>query len=336
VFAYSDPTGTNFLDQQGALTPYRSIIHAFYREFARLPGSAFTLLEAFSGLASAFAMVTWIAFPKTATATFQQIDTDRFHFQDEYVEWRVERVGNKVSRVTFTTEFPEYYEALAQTGLQSLIDGIKQVIPGATPTVAELFGPGFDPGAASEEARAAQFRAHLTRNPWNNGEKGILCLTQQFNTMGALFNLVGQCGVVKDGIPSNAVCANVSGACGPERNSDPFICTAVQDQARAANGLSLQDPVGVKVVQLQGIWKIGGQQADINDSTKNRGVWSISRNGRRAVLDLGQGVTIGDDEITTGAQIATKLQVGASLIGAPDAQLPPWARLGQESSRVIG
>src|SRR6266436_2160141 len=98
MFDYSDPTGTGLLERTAALVPYRIAIHGLYREFARLPSSAFTLLEAFAELGSAPpalpTTVTWIAFPRTASASFGQIDTRRFDHQDEYVEWRVERSPN--------------------------------------------------------------------------------------------------------------------------------------------------------------------------------------------------------------------------------------------------
>jgi hypothetical protein len=35
--------------------------------------------------------------------------------------------------------------------------------------------------------------------------------------------------------------------------------------------------------------------------------------------------------LITGAQVAHKLQVGADLVTAPDAALPAWARIGQET-----
>lgn len=115
MFAYTDPSGT--LKPAKALTNYRGRLHAEYRQHAKLAGSAFTLLEAFGEVPEAqqrVDTVRWIAFPKTAQAPNATIDSDRFSLQDEYVEWRVERdAAGAVTQVTFTTEFLEYYEALA-------------------------------------------------------------------------------------------------------------------------------------------------------------------------------------------------------------------------------
>ena len=139
MFDYQEPTGTGFLESQGALAVYRAIIHSFYSRFASLPGSGFTFAEAFEELADGVqpstAGVGWKAFPKAVIATNEQIDAQRFDFQDEYVEWRTEKAaGGSVTRITFTTEFPEYYQALATVSHDALVQGIQEVIPGANPT----------------------------------------------------------------------------------------------------------------------------------------------------------------------------------------------------------
>src|SRR4051794_9350536 len=125
IVDYKDPTGTNFLQQAGAFPSFRSIVDRQYQFFGRLPNSAFVPLEAFTEMPEEKqpeqTSVSWPAFPKTAIATFEQIDADRASFQDEYVEWRVERVGGAISSITFVTEFPEYYEALAQVSADVLI-----------------------------------------------------------------------------------------------------------------------------------------------------------------------------------------------------------------------
>ena len=44
MFNYKDSTGTNFLENQGALDEYRAILESQYLNSARVPNSAFTLL----------------------------------------------------------------------------------------------------------------------------------------------------------------------------------------------------------------------------------------------------------------------------------------------------
>lgn len=337
MFPYTDPTGTNFLESQGVLDEYRALINGFYRNSASVSNSGFTLLDAFEKLptgTSKINSISWIAFPITASASFDEIDKDRFQWQDEYVEWRVERSGTgEITQITFTTEFPEYYQALARISINALIAGIKDIIPGADPTLDELFGSGFDPATTNGEDRAQQFRQNLQRNPWNNGENGILCLTQQFNTAGALFNLVDKCAVKRAG-SANDVCGAVGGACGSGRNSDPVICQAAQNIIRSSRAISLADPIGIEIKQLFGSWEIGGVSVDINDSRTNRGAWVISRNGRRAVLDVTKGVTLGGSAITSGAQVSNDLFVEANVISASESSLPNWAKTGEELMRA--
>ncbi len=335
MFSYSDPIGKGILTQRGALQEYQAIMHAFYREFAHLAGSAFTVLEAFDQVQSAQeSTVEWVAFPKLAQAPSDEIDSRRFRLQDEYVEWHVEREGGRVRRITFTTEFPEYYEALARIGPDALISGIQDALPGSSPTLAELFGPNFDPEAATPDKRAFRFRNQLIANPWNNGQKDILALSHPNNTMGALFNLAGNCAILSNAQGADAICAGAHGSCVPGRNSDPFICNAVQSITRGNGALSVQDPAGVKIQRLRGIWKLDGNAIDINDPT-NSDIWKISRNGRRATLDLSKNVTIVDDPISSGAQVSTALEVSVTVMSAPEADLPAWAQTGQESSRRI-
>jgi hypothetical protein len=337
MFPYQDPSGSNILEQSGALENYRATLHSLYVRFARVPHSAFTLLEAFDGVAAQEATVTWIAFPRLAGhASNEKIDSTRLDLQDEYVEWQMEHSGTRVTRITFTTEFPDYYAALAEVGADPLISAIKNAIPGANPSVAEIFGPNFDPRNATADQRAMAFSNNLLRNPWNNGAKGILVLSHPSSNSFALFALLANCAIVNSAQGAQAICKQAKGACEPGRNSDPAVCEATQNAARENNVLSLKDPAGVLIKGLRGIWKIGGTQVDINDPAQNRGVWKIFNGGRRAVLEVNQeNVTIGDDPVSSGAQVAKKLEVGATLVAAPSEKVPAWAQTGQESSRRV-
>ncbi len=334
MFSYKDPGGS--LKPAKALANYRQLLHEQYRMHAKKEKSAFTLLEAFlempTGTEPQESPVVWSAFPITANSSNAEIDAQRFRFQDEYVEWRVERTGNKVRQITFTTDFLKYYEALAMVGFAELVAGIRAVIPAANPKAAELFGPGFNPATGTPESRAAQFRNFAQQNPWNNGTKGILCLAQQFNTLGALFNLTGPAAVVNNAVSSGQICATLGNFCGSNRNSDPSIATATQDLARANRGLSLRDPAGIEILRLTGIWKRNGVQIDINNPTQNAGLWTITRTGRRAVLKNAAGLTVDDEAIASGAQVANRLRVQARVVSALEAQLPEWSRVGQENS----
>jgi hypothetical protein len=343
MFAYSDPTETGFLQQAGALQAYREMIEALHQQFHALKNSGFTLREAFdelaAGVAPGTATINWKAFPVTAQATPAGIDGDRFQFQDEYVEWRVERKSDgSLARVTFTTEFPEYFQALAQVGADRLKEEVARLHPGANPTDKELFGGGFNPATATRQARANQFRRNLPRNPWNNGEQDILCLTLGANNMFALFSLLGVCGVPRPDLNPGDVCANSEGACVPNRNSDPSVCIAAQNLARADRSFCPQDPCGIRILDLDraGQWTVDGQAVDINDEAANRGIWKVMRNGRRGVFTFQGDVRLAGARIQTGAALSEQLNVGADVVHAPNAALPEWARRGNEPLRGPG
>ena len=340
MFSYTDPTRTGVLQQTGALAIYREEIDRLYKNFHAVPDSAFTLLEAFNelapGVTAASATINWRAFPVAQSATPAQIDADRLSRQEEYVEWRVEKKNGALERVTFTVEFPEYFEALAQIGADRLKEEVVRLHPGANPTDEDLFGANFNPAAASPRARASRFRAHRRDNPWNNGQRGILCLTHRDNTLGALFNLLGFCGIPRTDINPGDVCAVSNGACGPGRNSDPSVCINAQNLARGERSFSLNDPCGIRIVGLDPAsqWTIGGQAIDMNDEANNRGLWKVTRNGRRAVFNFEGDVRVGGQRIETGAALSRQLIVAADVIHAPDAALPEWARQGNEELRA--
>jgi hypothetical protein len=335
MFDYLDPVGRDFLGNDAAKTEYRRVLQGAYDSFARRTNSAFTWLEALAqltgGQAASSQTVDWRAFPLTAGTTDQNIDANRLRFQDEYVEWLAEAAAGKLVKVTFTTEFPEYLEAFAAAGLPALTAAIQDMMPGAAPTAAELFGPGFNASAETPQARSQTFFSRLPQNPWNNGQKGILCLTQRANTLGALFNLLTECGVPRVGGAPENTCSLVGGACGVGRSSDPAVCTLAQQAARAQIGFSLADPAGIRIIELEGVWSLNGTPLDVNDPARNQGIWAVSRNGRRAALSIPAGLTLDGQPLVTGAQVAHKLQVGADLVTAPDAALPAWARIGQEA-----
>jgi hypothetical protein len=105
-----------------------------------------------------------------------------------------------------------------------------------------------------------------------------------------------------------------------------------QRAARAKVGYTLRDPVGVRILELDGAWSLNGAALDINDPGANRGIWAVTRNGRRGVLQVAAGLTLDGQPLLTGAQVSRKLRVAADLITAPDAALPEWARIGREAS----
>ena len=327
MFAYSDPTGTGFLEQAGALQRYREKVGVPDAEFHTIPVSVYARRDAFRelvpGTQAETATIEWKAFPVSQSGTPAAIDRNRFKCQDEYVEWRVETEGGSLRRATFTTEFREYFEALAEVSADALKEEIRRIYPGANPTDEEVFGARFNPATANAMERARRFNANLQKNPWNNGQRGILCLTHPASTLSALIHLLGTCGMPRGGDPGE-VCANLGGACVPGRSSDPAMCIAAQNLARAGRSFSLEDPCGVRIIGLDPTvqWTVDGQAVDMNDETNNRGIWKVTRNGRRGTFTFHGDVRLAGVKIRTGTDLSRQLIVGATVLHAPNTSLP--------------
>jgi peptidoglycan hydrolase-like protein with peptidoglycan-binding domain len=166
------------------------------------------------------------------------------------------------------------------------------------------------------------FRQNLPNNPWNNGQKGILCMANFDNTLPLLFGLLSHCAVPRRDVSPQEVCRLVGGTnCVPGRSSDPNVCMAVQTEALKNNVFSPVDPVGIQILKLQGIWRINNTQIDINDPQKNQGAWQVSRGDRRGVLKNLPGLTLDGLPITSGGQVARKLQVGLKVMIAAEQDL---------------
>jgi len=128
----------------------------------------------------------------------------------------VKQVDEHIWLVIFMHYDLGYYQALAGVGLAALQAVVTEITVNAA-SAAELFGPGFNPATSTPRGRQQQFLSFADRNPWNNGQKDILFLSHRNNTLGALFNLLGHCGVEKAQLPVNAVCDSVGGFCGANR-----------------------------------------------------------------------------------------------------------------------
>jgi peptidoglycan hydrolase-like protein with peptidoglycan-binding domain len=409
MFPHQDPTNSNFLQSQGALDTYRGRLHAQYESAAKLPGTKFVPIRAFGSVNSAQGLdrnisfvlgttfsntiVPWNAFPRRNQAINNaQVDANR-RSQEEYVEWAVQSNAGTISSIAFTTEFAAYFQTLADHGFETLVAGIKQVLPNANPTVAELFGTSQKPAALTVDGvvgpatwdllerildrppanapvlrrgsqgeavkwlqtrlswlnlfdgkltglfdqttenavKAAQkkyigggelFRSHLPNNPWNNGQKGIFCMANPDNTLPLLFGLLSQCAVPRKDVSPQDVCSLVGSTnCVPGRSSDPNVCVTIQREALQGNVFSPTDPVGIQILKLQGIWRINNTQIDINDPQKNQGAWQLTRGGRRGVLKNLPGLTLDGTPITSGGQVARKLQVGLKVTIAAEKDL---------------
>jgi hypothetical protein len=186
--------------------------------------------------------ITWSAFPRvieisspSAVQRWRRADATRDR-QDEYCEWSVERDAqtNKIKRVTFTSEGPEYWQFLA---------GVRPDL------VLQLYREHVNPAVQRRDLFSANGR-YNPRNRWNNStDQGAMHLIQANNTLGAEIELAAAATLVRrrGGVelttePDLIDC----GAYGqPERHSDPHIGAQVNALARQKADVTLANPVGL-------------------------------------------------------------------------------------------
>jgi hypothetical protein len=117
-------------------------------------------------------LYTWTGFPRPLLVEHRDdrragwVAGESRDVQIEYLEWRVERAGDTITRITFTTETPEYWKALAAVDRVRVLQLYRELI---SPDVSE--GDLFPGGAAYDPL-----------NRWNTTE-GIVHYVMRINSM---------------------------------------------------------------------------------------------------------------------------------------------------------
>jgi hypothetical protein len=254
-------------------------------------------------------MLSWVAFPAALRATtpsqaerWRLADRDR-NQQDEYCEWSVEKRAGKITRVTFTTETPEYWEHLFETSPDLLL---------------ELYHELVDPRVQMAELRSAS-GGYKRTNRWNSAQPGRLAhLMQVNNTLGAAVDLVARATVlrVKGGQPvtNKQELVRCAGLGNPLRNSDPQIASAVNVAASQGNEVTLADPLGLHLGRPLTAGMVTPDGADAAE------FWHVERGDRKHTLrarfevPAARRYLVGDIKIDGrpvqfGGQIADRVQV---------------------------
>jgi hypothetical protein len=268
--------------------------------------------------------IVWAAFParllRGATseeARWRRAD-DRRDEQDEYCEWAVERdpATDKVTKVTFTTEVPEYWTELAASDPDRLVELYRELTGFDVELEDLLDGSGtYDP-----------------RNVANrNAEGRIAHLSQANNTLGAAVDLVAVATVQRfdaDGpVTTKQALARCAGLGDPFRNSDPQIASVVNGAAATGALLTLADPAGL---YLDAITTTGMATPDDADPAS---FWTVERGDPdqavRASFRVPEGhdyevgdVTIGGHRIEFGAQLADRVSIRITGLVSPGNREP--------------
>jgi len=278
------------------------------------------------------AAVTWPAVPGRLLSRrlsperrWEVADHDR-NQQDEYCEWSVLRDGDKVVRVTFTTETPDYYDHLMDVD-PTLLVNLYEDATGGKVSVDELRDENglFD-----------------ATNRFNSRTDGPIVHLMQFsNNLRAAVILAAEATVLRKNKDGRAIrhpqTLIVCGGLGDERrHSDPRIASAINNLVAQRFEITLANPPGL---YLDRFITTG---LATPDGTDPRSFWTIERgepgHALRARFEVPPelGYTLGDinlagGPIVAGAQLAERLSVRIEAV-ARSAAFEPRRRSCLQSS----
>jgi hypothetical protein len=271
--------------------------------------------------------------------------------QDEYCEWRVERDSDgRIVRVTFTSEPPEYWQALHGDSLDAEGGDRSLKFHGDPWLLLDLYRTYVSEEVQLEDLRcqhdiyfngATPVYRKGEYNPYNrwNTTDGIMHLTHPSNTLGAEIRLGADATVLwhhpgDQRIESNPDAIIALGQLGGNnRCSDPTIAGSVNQLAALGFGITLADPVGLYMDHLDMTgWtiRVGGRDEPVDPDwfQVQRGTAKLIERAVFAVpTDVGtvSDIMIGGEPIRYGGQLAERMTVklvGRAALGAGHTNCP--------------
>ena len=253
--------------------------------------------------------IPWFAFPgQQELDDAELVDRDRDK-QDEYCEWSVARDEKKaITKVTFTTELPEYFEFLHSVDRDAVLT---------------LYQQHVDRQVRPEQLVDARNR--YDRNNIHNTQTDgpIMHLRQGDNHLRAAINLVWKATFLRthpDGslVNSKAALVRCAGLGDEQRNSDPKIATDVNSLAENGMRITLADPVGIYIAGL------GISGMTFPDGLSKDDCWHVERgtpkHALRASFSVPDGsgtvsdVLINDQPIRSGGELAARVSVRIAAV----------------------
>ncbi len=319
---FSAPAGLTELSVQDR-TAWSNRVEAIYADFSPGHPQFFDPTKAEAPRDAARAPVAWPAFPAqllleatSETQRWSSADHKR-SVQDEYCEWSVERdATGKLTRVTFTTEVPEYWEHIAERDPELLLALYREFIA---------------PNARLDDLIVND--RYMRANVHNSSTTGRLAhLIQASNNLGAAVALVAQATILRqrgDGTivldPKELV--DCGGLGESRRRSDPQIASAVNAAAADGNEVTLADPAGL---YLDEFLSAGMETPDGSDAGD---FWTIERGDAahavraRFEVPADRTYVAGDIRdrgrlLAFGAQLADRVKVRASALVKPADHTP--------------
>lgn len=175
-----------------------------------------------------------------------------FRVTDEYCEWHVDREGDRIRRISFTCEAPEYWEFLAERDFTLVHQLYKELLHNDRIPADDLRWPHDVFFKTSEGQLAVRYRKgdYCSYNLWNT-ERGAVHLTHPSNSLYGEMALASASTVLWPVAPGadgsiddmELLCCN--GAGGINRSSDPLIVRGVFSLARQGLSVALANPIGL-------------------------------------------------------------------------------------------
>ncbi|TKB71216.1 MAG: hypothetical protein E8D46_17770 [Nitrospira sp.] len=244
--------------------------------------------------------------------------------QDEYCEWVVTRnEENKIAKVIFTSEPPEYYNFLFDYSPESrnfLVQLYREITGVSSIGLNDLTDAKGD------------------YNWWNrhNNEYAVH-MQQPNNTLGAQVNIVSRSSILRvnklgDSISDALGLIICAGYGDPNRQSDPRIGHTVNTFVRENRFITIENPVGLYMsgvdwtgwitpdkTDARNFWTVlrGSHAPNPNQSYIVRASYAVPGDKGYTVSDI----KIGGEPIEFGAQIASRINVRVAVMVSDPAQL---------------
>jgi hypothetical protein len=257
---------------------------------------------------------------------------------DEYCEFRVERDPNsgKIIRVIFTSEPPEYWQAMHGDELQDVNGNFAYPFTGDKKLMLDLYHQYVSMDVKLEDLECKHEYYYYQGdqkivvfrkgdyNPYNvwNSTKGIMHLSHPNNFVAAEIQLGADATILRKKNGKAVVQADAlvccSGYGGTSRSSDPTIGASVNDLARLGAWVTIKNPIGLYMHDLntEGFTKPNGEvidpkeyfkvlRGDENAGMIERAVFEVPASEGFTVSDI----KIGGMPIRWGGQIAEHINI---------------------------
>lgn len=234
-----------------------------------------------------------------------------FRDQDEYCEWHdhLETGTDRLLRITFSCENPEYWALLAETDPDLLVRLYRELVDPAVQHDDLFFAQDIFRAEVGPDGTAVPVNQRGRYNPYNrwNVLDGIVHLTHPANSLQAEILLAADATLLRADTAGQTITDDgrlicCAGYGNPNRSSDPTIGGRVNALVRAGNAVTIDNPVGLYIggIDLAAV--------ELPDGGDPAACWRVLR-GRaadrlilRAEFRPPDGVTWGLEQVMVGGE----------------------------------